>query len=128
MNREIKFRGKELEFGYFVYGSLISYNPIPEIQSTEIDDMDYDYARCEVEPETVGQFTGLLDKNGNEVYEGDILINNMGVKKKVFFNVENACFKVKFLSGGGYIDPLDYFLERGGEIVGNIHENPAEKE
>ncbi|EPR12378.1 YopX family protein [Ruminiclostridium papyrosolvens] len=69
--REIKFRGKRIDNGEWVYGYLVKQFGVFKIY----DDSSEDFGNWihEVDPETVGQYTGLHDKNGREIYEGDIL-------------------------------------------------------
>ena len=134
--REIKFRGKRVDNGEWVEGSLVNNvffhvdtkGAIPYIinpyEYEEYDCMeDIGELAVEVAPETVGQFTGLHDKNGVEVFEGDIVksITHFYSELKeivtvVKFNeVENDRFGEPFTVGYS-------LLGSEWEIIGNIHE------
>ena len=138
--REIKFRGKALGYDYsiykadeWVYGSLIESkdNKICLIATEDaIDSIGHGIklgCLVSVAPETVGQYTGLKDKNGKEIYEGDI------VKVNGAYIGKDGIFIVVFRSGAFKLDEakklFDTQLLAKGisnycEVIGNIHDNP----
>lgn len=119
--REIKFRGKRVDNGEWIEGNLfknecatriIPYHAILFGQN-ELDEV---YG---VIPETVGQFTGLTDKNGKEIYDGDILVHSGGLKYFVVF----INFRWMITNGTAYYD-FNQIERSSAEIIGNVHDNP----
>lgn len=124
MNRTIKFRGKRIDNGQWVYGFLAD--------SYYINDVNWvDLSSIEIDPETVGQFTGLLDKNGKEIYEGDILcyIDDSGHIHTWEVVCEIACMKLRRKKGAiGRIPNTPMFNHdtRKMHIIGNVYDHPEQ--
>ena len=121
--REIKFRGKRLDNGEWIYGSLlVSHFKDDKKERYFITQFSGNYTfEHEVDPATVGQYTGLKDKNGKEICEGDILLDESGAYAVVGYSM--GAFYVDF--GEGF--DLRYFTECIHdicEVVGNIHDDP----
>jgi uncharacterized phage protein (TIGR01671 family) len=128
--REIKFRGKRVDNGEWVYGAFV-----PDALETPDNDLiTWGFIRrynrdigkmetIEVARESVGQYTGIKDKKGVEIYEGDIVTGrdalSEGFSFTGFVDHENGSFVIKSAIVTHY-RWLDYILE----TIGNIHDNP----
>ena len=123
---EILFRGKRIDNGDWVYGSLIDgiYGAVPVIVTLPSmdDDFTLDFEYDHVDPATLGQYTGLKDKNGKKVFEGDIIRKtNEGRHPQIFTANIRTNFRV---NEEVYYSPCDHFTESCEyEIIGNIHDN-----
>ena len=140
--REILFRGKRIDSGEWVSsGNIICFNPeggkdkdlafIPALNEPCICDHDENGNIIsfekgmfyKVDTKTVGQYTGLLDKNGNKIFEGDIIRKtNEGRHPQIFITNIRTSFPT---NEEVYYSPCDHFTEYCEyEIIGNIHDNP----
>ena len=121
MNREIKFRGRRKNGGSWIYGDLCRQ----ELTTCIFPQDAYDsYNNYIVDESTVGQYTGLKDKNGVEIYEGDIMNDPTS---KIFGLVEWNNILTQFqLSWQNMPTTADIFfmVKNGSLVIGNIYDNP----
>lgn len=126
--REIKFRGKRVDNGEWVYG----YFAIDKDTKSNciIERIYWDCEGCsdqalyyEVDPNTIGQYTGLKDKNSKEIYEGDIYHQG---DRNILYVVEythDCSFMGRQIRTKGSRVGLAYWQDRI-EVIGNIYDNP----
>ncbi len=112
--RQIKFRGLRMDGKGWVYGFYIERHGISEILQPS--------GTTPVIPETVGQFTGLLDKNGKEIFEGDVLYHDVQGKRVVYypFAKDVASFGLHHIEKGFKSTLQDASVLY--EVISNIHE------
>ena len=121
--REVLFRGKRTYNGEWVKGYLyITHTGAHEIGSYDAE-INIERLTFDVIPETVGQYTGLTDKNGVRIFEGDIvsLVKHDGLIYKVVYV---PCRYELVNSKGVNCFVLDIYKSENIEVIGNIHDNP----
>ena len=132
--RTIIFRGKRLDNGEWVYGFIVKM-----FGTYHIIDKDDENTAYEVIPETIGQYTGLKDKNGKRIFEGDMIKPFDDDIDKMVVEFHNGQFLLCLYGERGYM--AEYGWEEEGnygcfeaeplssygddiEVIGNIHDNP----
>ena len=125
--REIIFRGKRIDTGEWVYGNFVLYEHMGEVKHIIVTDWAQVYVNSHfVIPETVGQDTGLKDKNGKEIYEGDIIektyysYHQPECSELFEIKYEGLSFHFEHIKGSTFHLPFTEDIE----IIGNIHDNP----
>ena len=136
MKRDIVFRGKDVVTGEWYYGDLEFSRYIGRAHIHTYNEDGIYCRQVEVDPDSVGQYTGLHDKNGKDIYEGDIVKHpyidpifrdlveskdGEGVTSEVVFH--DGAFVVKYdIDDFIYLD--GFTRKECAEVIGNIHDNP----
>ena len=128
--RESIFRGKRLDNGEWIEGDL---RQDPDLETAYINGWDYstaDYAlqrepfEHQVDPLTVCQYTGLNDKNGRQIFDGDILSTTNSNSRIWYIDYKSASFRAN-QSNADFDCVLGEFMRYSEvEVIGNIHDNP----
>lgn len=122
--REIKFRGKRLDNGEWVFGDIWQHNG-------RVDIVNDRATAFPVDPETVGQYAGLPDREGEDIYEDYILDGSY--KNPMSGEMVKRHYKVTYKKGGFYAEMIGhhpfgttllYFENENAVVIGNIHDNP----
>ena len=138
--RTIKFRGKNTNKNEWVNGDLVvvedgMHNVVRAkiithcfTKSFQGGDFDHYSISTLVKPESIGQFTGLRDKNGNEIYEGDVIRGKYHTTHLIQYNEKEASFfayslPISEFSFRGHFYQ-DWINEFDKVVIGNIHDNP----
>ena len=149
MNRTIKFRGKMIPENEWIFGTILRI-PAPPVcfGKSETDkyyiqfpdprympdwNMPYKMVQGEVNPDTIGQYTGLHDKNGKEIYEEDVVkITNKNSKvipikpliAQIVWSEEYLAYILITTSVKDAFENLGDYIDYDIEVIGNVFENP----
>lgn len=122
--KEVLFRGKSVVTGDWIYGVPVSNDYITCIFKL-IDGLG-ELKGFQVKPETVGQCTGLTDKNGTKIFEGDIIEyeEQYGIARySVAYRNKSACFCVKSCNDI-IMGDFTFYDSKKCKVIGNVYDNP----
>lgn len=131
MERTIRFRGKRITDGEWIYGDFFRNRGLAFIaEDGVVENPLASWKDYNVTPDTVGQFTGLCDASGKEIYEGDIIESSFGggipARHFVGYDEKEAAFTANLIgaypnSGGIRQSWIDQYEKK---VIGNIYDNP----
>lgn len=127
--REILFRGKRTINGDWVYGDFVHGNERKSLRDSIFvyDRETQSFNDYEINPSTLGQYTGLTDKNGKRIFEGDVAKVMQGKDKDIaYVGFENGAFMLYPKTGNIYERTLwsYWYNDLDVEVIGNVHDNP----
>ncbi len=128
MNREILFRGKSRDSGKWLFGDYMRYAGGAQIWTHDADGGTWNAI---VDPATVGQYTGLTDRSGKKVFEGDIvrtkkfgrIIGHANVNDFDVFKVQYEPCVFRLVNKNRGFNLVDNGFSKF-EVAGNVHDNP----
>lgn len=123
--REILFRGKRIDSGEWVCGVAFPHDNNGAVTMFRQHPADGSLIGDEVIPETVGEYTGLTDKNGTRIFEGDIVRYKDTLHEVIFCKISGCAFFGITMPDRGEIWNFDGITRADRmEVIGNIHDNP----